>query len=69
ALETNEAPTRLRVVAFGRRLELEAEENLSRRRPAPGGPPRGERGAQVAALPPRVHAVRGARRDRCRSWP
>ncbi|MGC5037819.1 MULTISPECIES: HelD family protein [unclassified Streptomyces] len=37
ALELNDAPTRLRVVAFGRRLELEAEELEGIRRAALGG--------------------------------
>jgi hypothetical protein len=37
ALETGGAPTRLRVVAFGRRLELEAEELAEIRRTALGG--------------------------------
>ncbi|MFI8211873.1 HelD family protein [Streptomyces werraensis] len=37
ALELNDAPQRLRVVAFGRRLELEAEELAGIRRTALGG--------------------------------
>ncbi|WND20584.1 HelD family protein [Streptomyces violaceus] len=37
ALELNDAPTRLRVVAFGRRLELEAQELEGIRRAALGG--------------------------------
>jgi DNA helicase IV len=37
ALETNDAPTRLRVVAFGRRLELEPQELERIRRTALGG--------------------------------
>ncbi|MFC9130818.1 HelD family protein [Streptomyces sp. NPDC057099] len=37
ALEMNDTPTRLRVVAFGRRLELEAEELEGIRRAALGG--------------------------------
>ncbi|MFI9822424.1 HelD family protein [Streptomyces sp. NPDC052013] len=37
ALELNDSPTRLRVVAFGRRLELEAEELAGIRRTALGG--------------------------------
>ncbi|MFF7795063.1 UvrD-helicase domain-containing protein [Streptomyces sp. NPDC007991] len=37
ALELNDAPTRLRVVAFGRRLELEAEQLADIRRAALGG--------------------------------
>ncbi|MGQ5576002.1 HelD family protein [Streptomyces sp. ECR3.8] len=37
ALELNDSPQRLRVVAFGRRLELEAEELASIRRTALGG--------------------------------
>ncbi|WP_328339319.1 AAA family ATPase [Streptomyces violaceus] len=37
ALELNDAPTRLRVVAFGRRLELEAQELEAIRRAALGG--------------------------------
>ncbi|MEU9556974.1 HelD family protein [Streptomyces fumanus] len=37
ALEGNDSPTRLRVVAFGRRLELEAEELAEIRRTALGG--------------------------------
>ncbi|WP_309094143.1 UvrD-helicase domain-containing protein [Streptomyces sp.] len=37
ALEPNDSPTRLRVVAFGRRLELEAEELAGIRRAALGG--------------------------------
>ncbi|MFJ8711654.1 HelD family protein [Streptomyces violaceus] len=37
ALEMNDAPTRLRVVAFGRRLELEAQELEGIRRAALGG--------------------------------
>ncbi|MEU9354465.1 UvrD-helicase domain-containing protein [Streptomyces griseoloalbus] len=37
ALERNDAPARLRVVAFGRRLELEAEELAAVRRTALGG--------------------------------
>ncbi|CAL9313202.1 UvrD-helicase domain-containing protein [Streptomyces olindensis] len=37
ALELNDSPTRLRVVAFGRRLELEADELAGIRRAALGG--------------------------------
>ncbi|MGK5697624.1 HelD family protein [Streptomyces sp. URMC 128] len=37
ALELNDSPTRLRVVAFGRRLELEAEQLAGIRRAALGG--------------------------------
>ncbi|CAL9521382.1 HelD family protein [Streptomyces sp. enrichment culture] len=37
ALETDDAPTRLRVVAFGRRLELDAEDLKEIRRSALGG--------------------------------